>query len=97
MIRVEDVLVKPVQTEKSVAMEADGKYTFVVHGNASKSDVVSALKEFYGADVVSVNIVNLPKKTRVIGRGKEMTRRRPTKKAIVTLASGKTLDFNAIK
>jgi large subunit ribosomal protein L23 len=97
MIRIEDVLVKPVQTEKSVAMETGGKYTFVVHGNASKPDVISALKEFYGAEVVSVNIVNLPKKTRVIGRGKEMTRRRPTKKAIVTLAEGKTLDFNAIK
>ena len=97
MIRIETVLVKPVQTEKSVGMEADGKYTFIVHSDASKGDVVKAVKEFYGIEVVSVNIIKLPKKTRVVGRGKEMTRRRPTKKAIVTLAEGKTLDFNAIK
>ncbi len=97
MIRIEDVLVKPVQTEKSVGMETGGKYTFMVHVNASKNDVTRALKEFYGADVISVNIIKLPKKTRTIGRGKEMTRRRPTKKAIVTLGTGKTLDFNAIK
>lgn len=97
MIRIENVLVKPVQTEKSVGMEAGGKYTFIIHGDASKSDVVKAVKEFYGLDVTSVNIVNLPKKIRIIGRGKEMTKRRPTKKAIVTLAAGKTLDFNAIK
>jgi large subunit ribosomal protein L23 len=97
MIRIEDVLVKPVQTEKSVGMETGSKYTFVVHANASKTDVVKAVKEFYGADVVSVNIIKLPKKIRIIGRGKEMTKRRPTKKAIVTLPTGKTLDFNAIK
>ena len=97
MIRVEDVLVKPLQTEKSVGQETAGKYTFVVNGEASKPDVVAAIKEFYGADVASVNIVNLPKKTRVVGRGVEMTKRRPTKKAIVTLPTGKTLDFNAFK
>ena len=97
MIRIEDVLVKPVQTEKSVGMETGSKYTFVVHVDASKTDVVAAVKEFYGAEVSSVNIIKLPKKTRVIGRGKEMTKRRPTKKAIVTLPTGKTLDFNAIK
>lgn len=97
MIRVEDVLVKPIQTEKSVGQETDGKYTFLVNGEASKNDVVSALKEFFGAEVKSVNIVNLPKKTRVVGKGVEMTRRKPTKKAIVTLPKGKTLDFNAFK
>lgn len=97
MIRIEDVLVKPVQTEKSVGMETGSKYTFVIHANASKTDVVKAVKEFYGSDVDSVNIIKLPKKIRIIGRGKEMTKRRPTKKAIVTLPAGKTLDFNAIK
>lgn len=97
MIRVEDVLVKPIQTEKSVGQESAAKYTFVVNGEASKTDVVAAIKEFFGADVKSVNIVNLPKKTRIIGRGVEMTKRRPTKKAIVTLPAGKTLDFNAFK
>ncbi len=97
MIRVEDVLVKPVQTEKSVGQETEGKYTFHVNGEASKSDVVAAVKEFFGADVDSVNIVNLPKKTRTVGKGVEMTKRKPTKKAIVTLPKGKTLDFNAFK
>jgi len=97
MIRIEDVLVKPVQTEKSVEMETGNKYTFIVHSSASKGDVTKAVKEFYGAEAISVNIIKLPKKTRVVGRGKEMTRRRPTKKAIVTLSKGKTLDFNAIK
>lgn len=97
MIRIEDVLVKPVQTEKSVAMETGSKYTFVVHTDASKSDVTKAVKEFYGAEVASVNIIKLPKKIRIIGRGKVMTKRRSTKKAIVTLPAGKTLDFNAIK
>jgi ribosomal protein L23 len=78
-------------------METGSKYTFVVHSNASKDDITKAVKEFYGADVSSVNIIKLPKKIRIIGRGKEMTKRRPTKKAIVTLPAGKTLDFNAIK
>ncbi len=95
MIKLTDVLVQPVQTEKTQTQK--GKYTFLVHPKATKTDVKKAVKEFYGLTVVSVNMVNLPEKTRLIGRGKLATKRRSLRKAIISLAEGKTLDFNAIK
>lgn len=97
MIRLEDVLVKPVQTEKSVGQEGAGKYTFLVHNDATKAQVAEAVKTYFGADAASVNMIKMPAKFRVVGRGNLMTRRRELKKAVVTLPAGKTLDFNAFK
>lgn len=97
MIALKDILVKPIQTEKSVAAEAKGKYSFLVHPQATKPLVKKALKEFYGATAGNVNISTLPEKTRLIGRGRMLKRRRDLKKAVVTLSGKKKLDFNAFK
>lgn len=97
MIRLEDVLVKPVQTEKSVGQEAAGKYTFLVHGDANKKLVTEAVKTYFGAEAKTVNITKMPAKYKAVGRGTLVTRRRELKKAVVTLPAGKTLDFNAFK
>lgn len=94
-MRTDLVLIAPVVTEKTVAQT--GKYTFLVNREASKLDVVEAMKEFYGVDVAKVNIINTPLKERVLGRGRVMTKRAEQKKAIVTLAEGKSIDFNAFK
>lgn len=94
-IRIDNVLVAPIVTEKSVGME--GKYTFKVHSEATKPQVMEAVKKFYGVDVVRVNVVNLGGKTRAYGRGQIMTKRAPFKKAIVTLKGGATLNFNDFK
>ena len=95
MIADTNVLIAPVVTEKTVAQP--GKYTFKVHNNASKHSVASAVKNFYGVEVVSVNITRLPAKTRLVGRGREHQRRAEFKKATVTLKDGATLNFNDFK
>lgn len=95
MIKLTDVLVQPVQTEKTQSQ--GGKYTFLINLKANKTDVKNAVKYFYGVDVEKINIINLPEKTRVISRGKVATKRKVLKKAVVTLANGKTIDFNTIK
>ena len=95
-IRTEDVLIAPVNTEKTVTI-LHGKYVFLVHSDATKTDVKAAVKEFYGVDVEKVNMINIPEKTKVIGRGVLARKRKPLRKAVVTLKEGKTLDFNAFK
>lgn len=90
-----NVLRKPVVTEKTVAQK--GKYTFQVAIDATKENVKSAVKEFYGVTVEKVNIVHLPEKTRLLRRGNEARKRAPFKKAIITLKKGETIDFNAFK
>lgn len=95
MIADTHVLINPIVTEKTVAQT--GKYTFKVHKNASKASVASAVKSFYGVTPVAVNIVRLPAKTRLVGRGRTLQKRNETKKAIVTLKDGDTLNFNDFK
>ncbi len=94
MVRIDDVIVKPVETEKTLSEE--GKYTFLVHPKATKGDVRTAVKEFYGVDVDKINMTTVREKMKG-GRGKEVTRRSAGKKAKVSLKDGQKLNFNDFK
>lgn len=95
MVQIENVLRRPVVTEKTMAQK--DKFCFEVHIDASKEDVMKSVKEFYGVSPVKVNMIMLPEKTKTIRRGQIARKRAPFKKAIVTLEKGSVLDFNAFK
>ena len=58
-IKYYDVILKPVITEKSMNQMAEKKYTFLVHPQATKSQVKEAVeKMFEGTKVASVNTMN---------------------------------------
>lgn len=81
-----DVILKPVVTEKSMGYMADKKYTFIVHTEATKSQVKEAVeKMFAGTKVKSVNTMNLNGKMK--RRGKTSGRTAKSKKAIVQLTA----------
>ena len=83
-IQYYDVILKPVVTEKSMAAMAEKKYTFLVHPQATKSQVKEAVeKMFAGTKVKSVNTMNLDGKTK--RRGMTYGKTAKTKKAIVQL------------
>ena len=85
-IKYYDVILKPVVTEKSMELMGEKKYTFLVHPQATKSQVKEAVeKMFDGAKAESVNTMNRAgKKKRVRGTMKfGMTAK--TKKAVVQL------------
>ena len=83
-IQYYDVILKPVITEKSIAAMAEKKYTFLVHPQATKSQVKEAVeKMFAGTKVKSVNTMNLDGKTK--RRGMTCGKTAKTKKAIVQL------------
>ena len=94
MIATDQVLIAPIVTEKSV--EHPNKTAFKVHNDATTADVKIAVKEFYKVDVVKVNMINLPAKTRSAGR-RTVQRRAKYRKAIVTLKDGQSLNFNDFK
>lgn len=54
----QDIIIKPVITEKSSTDAAFGKYTFKVAKSATKTDVRKAVEQLFGVKVVSVNTVN---------------------------------------
>ncbi len=83
-IKYYDVILKPVITEKSMNAMAEKKYTFLVHTDATRSQIKEAVqKMFDGTRVKSVNTMNLEGKNR--RRGMVYGKTAKTKKAIVTL------------
>lgn len=86
-----DILIKPVVSEKSYGLLDDNKYTFVVAPDANKTQIKIAVEQVFGVRVTAVNTMNRQgKRTRTrMGFGK----RADTKRAIVTLAEGDTIDI----
>ena len=87
-----DIIRKPIITEKSMAVMADKKYTFIVDIHANKTQVKKAVEEVFGVKVENVRTLrNLGKIKRV---GVHVGKRPDFKKAIVTLTTeSKTIEF----
>jgi large subunit ribosomal protein L23 len=100
MTTIYDVLRRPIVTEKSNFQNANlHQYTFEVASNANKGLVKDAIETLFDVNVVRVNLINVsPKRTRRWKSRRLMIRRSGYKKAIVTLATGDTIDiFEGVK
>ena len=85
-IKYYDVILKPVLTEKSMNAMAEKKYTFLVHPDATKTQVKEAVeKMFEGTKVAKVNTMNYDGKTK--RRGMTFGKTAATKKAVVQLTA----------
>ena len=88
----EDIIIKPLLTEKGYDGIAEKKYTFVVAKSANKTQIKLAVEKLFGVDVKSVNTVNCHGKLKRMGRNQGCTP--DYKKAIVQLeADSKTIEF----
>jgi large subunit ribosomal protein L23 len=87
------IILKPLVTEKSTQQSEFNKMVFSVPVNATKLEVKSSIEKIFSVKVTSVNTILLKGKVKrfkgVLGR------RSNTKKAIVTLAHGNTIDLSA--
>ena len=88
----QEIIIKPVITEKSMSGAAMKKYTFKVAKDATKIDIARAIEEIYSVKVTGVNTVNVRGKSRRYGRYEGYTS--SWKKAIVTLSEeSKPIEF----
>ena len=88
----EDIIIKPLLTEKGYDGIADKKYTFIVAKSANKTQIRLAVEKLFGVDVKSVNTVNCHGKLKRMGRNQGYTP--DYKKAIVQLtADSKAIEF----
>jgi large subunit ribosomal protein L23 len=85
------VLVRPVVSEKSYALMADGKYTFRVHKRAHKTQIAHAVEEIFGVHVREVRTSKVNSKPK--RRGLSVGRSRSWKKAVVQLAPGERIEL----
>ena len=86
-----DILVRPLITERTTQLMAEGKYVFVVAKAANKIEIAKAVAEVFKVKVAKVNTVNVTGKKKRMGRTEG--KRPEYKKAIVKLAPGETIEF----
>ena len=84
------VLIRPVITERSMSETNARRYTFAVAKNASKHEIAIAVSDAFKVDVLAVNVIHVPGKSRRLGR--RIGRRPDWKKAIVTIAEGQRIE-----
>ena len=79
----EDIIIKPIITEKSNFAMSEGKYTFEVARKATKVDIRNAVEKLFGVKVVNVSTINVKGKPKT--QGVHRGRTSDWKKAIVTI------------
>lgn len=84
-----DLVRKPVITEKATILLEQNKYVFDVAKKATKPDIKTAIETLFEVKVTKVNVQNLPRKKRRMGR--YMGTKPQYKRAIVTLAEEDTI------
>ncbi|MDD3668740.1 MAG: 50S ribosomal protein L23 [Alphaproteobacteria bacterium] len=87
-----DVIVRPVITEKAMKSAESGQATFLVKPEATKAQIKRAIEGVFGVKVVAVNTLRQAGKQKVF-RGQKGVRSE-TKKAIVTLEKGQSIDVS---
>jgi len=91
-VNVHEVIRAPIVTEKSDQdREANNAYAFEVDRRASKDEIKSAVKKFFGVSPVDVRTSIVRGKVKRVGRS--IGRRPNWKKAIVVLEEGQSIDL----
>jgi large subunit ribosomal protein L23 len=87
-----DVILAPVVSEKAYDLiEHNNPDTVLVDTRSNKSEIKSAVEQVFGVRVVRVNTMN--RKGKLKRQGWKMGRRKDTKRALVTLAAGNSIDL----
>ena len=88
--RAYDIIRKPITTEKSTNLQQFNQYSFIVLKNSNSHEIKNAIEMIFKVKVNKVNTSILR------GKGKtfkgQFGYRKDTKKAIVTLVEGNTID-----
>ena len=87
-----DIIFSPVVSEKSYLMiEGQNTYTFLVDPRSNKTEIKQAVQDIFDVTVLRVNTQNRKgkrKRTRYV-----MAKRKDTKRALVTLAPGDSIEL----
>jgi len=96
-LTVDQIIVRPLITEKNTDLMSLDQYTFEVATEANKIQIREAIEKLFNVRVKAVNTLNVKaiKRSRSLRRGKGRItgHERSWKKAIVTLFPGQRIDI----
>ena len=88
----QDIILKPIITEKAMDAISMKKYTFKVDPKATKPEIAAAVEKLFGVKVAAVNIIKMQRKPKRLRYSDGFTA--AWTKAVVTLtADSKTIEF----
>ncbi len=91
-MKINDIIVKPLVTEKTTRLAQDKVYAFQVNPKANKHQVTEVVEQFYKVEVDNVRMITRKGKEKRVGR-KMMTKQMPdTKIAYIRVKKG-TIDL----
>jgi len=85
------VLKEPHITEKATDLVSQNQYIFKVSQRANKNQIKKAIETLYDVNVAKVQIINIPKKQRRLGRISGF--KKGYKKAIVKIKKGQKIEL----
>lgn len=94
MKKIQEVIIRPLITERSTKLREENKYSFEVNPEATKPEIKNAVETIFKkekVEVLKVNTTNVPAKIRRFGRNLSKSHR--WKKAIVSLKAGQKIEF----
>lgn len=92
MKTAQDIIIRPVITEKSMTSIPLKRYTFRVAQDANKIEIAQAVETLFGVKVIKVNTLHVKGRSKKVGKYSGYTS--DWKKAIVTLSEeSKTIEF----
>jgi large subunit ribosomal protein L23 len=97
MRRPEEIIIRPIITEKSNRLTEMKKYIFEVALDANKQEIKHAVQTLFGVKVLKVNtMIVKPRKRRVFGKPGKYGYTKAYKKAIVTIDPSQEIDFSQL-
>lgn len=81
----DQILLKPVITEKSLMLQSTGKYQFWVSISASKNQIFAAFKTVFGVTPLTINTSKLKGKKKAVGKNRILSKKSDRKRATITL------------
>lgn len=87
-MKINQVILKPVLSEKSTNLVKDNFYMFEVNQKANKNQIKDFLEKMYKVKVSEVKITNRKGKTRKVGRKMKVKKLSTRKIAFIKLKEG---------
>ncbi len=93
MTDLRDLILEPIVSEKSYGLLESNVYTFKVHPDATKPQIRAAVESIFGVTVLKVNTLNRKGKRTRNRRTGAMNQRPSSKRAMVTLVDGDSIEL----
>jgi large subunit ribosomal protein L23 len=87
------ILIKPLVTEKAMDATKRSYYSFLVAATASKYHIKQAVEALFSVSVEGVRTITRKGKAKRVGKMRQEVMMANTKKAIVKLKKGQTIDI----